>query len=247
MDLREFFSEHKKTALAFSGGADSAYLLYAAKLYGADVRPYLVKSQFQPDFELEDAKLLASILGAELSVIELDVLAEPSIRNNSTMRCYYCKKRILSAIKARAFEDGYFEIMDGTNASDSFNERPGMKALQEEGILSPLRLCGIQKAQLRRLSKEAGLFTWDKPAYACLATRIPEGSEITEKALFKTEKSEELLKNLGLSDFRLRCLGDTGKLQVKEAQMQFVIDNRLKIRELLSDYYKDIVLDLKAR
>lgn len=168
MTLQEFFTEHPKAALGFSGGVDSSYLLYAGIKAGADIRPYFIKTAFQPEFELEDAKRLCAQLGAELYIIELDALANPDVVKNPANRCYYCKTGLFGTLQQRAKADGYTVLLDGTNASDDAGDRPGMKALTEMSVLSPLRLCGLTKAQIREFSREAGLFTWDKPAYACL-------------------------------------------------------------------------------
>lgn len=175
--LRRFFEEHPRVALAFSGGCDSAYLLYAAIESGADVCAYYAHSAFQPRFELEDARRLCAELGAALRVLELDVLADENVRANPPERCYFCKRRIFSEILRAAEADGRNCAIDGTNASDDAQDRPGMRALREMRVYSPLRLCGITKAQVRALSREAGLFTWNKPAYACLATRVAVGAE----------------------------------------------------------------------
>ena len=219
MKLNEFFTEHNKIALAFSGGADSSYLLYAAKESSADVQPYYVKSQFQPEFEHEDARRLAAELGVMLREISVDVLQLDEVTDNPSNRCYYCKKCIMGAIRKAASADGYDTIIDGTNASDDGGDRPGMKVLTEENILSPLRICGITKAELRRLSHEAGLFTWDKPAYACLATRIKTGERITAQKLTRAEESENFLFSLGFTDFRVRCDNDCALLQFTAAQL----------------------------
>ena len=149
MELRDFFAAHPRAALAFSGGVDSAYLLYAALQCGAEVRAYYVASPFQPAFELADAKRLAGELGAELRVLTLDVLACPEVVENSALRCYHCKKRIFSAIADAAAEDGFSVLLDGTNASDEVADRPGMRALRELSVLSPLRLCGLRKTEIR--------------------------------------------------------------------------------------------------
>ena len=146
MTLQEFFRENPRVALAFSGGVDSAYLLYAALRNGAQVRAYYVKSAFQPQFELDDAMALAYQLQADVKILELDVLSDPQIAENPANRCYYCKKRIFSAIAKQAAEDGFPVLLDGTNASDDAQDRPGMQALKELNVLSPLRLCGLTKA-----------------------------------------------------------------------------------------------------
>lgn len=218
MDLKAFFKENPSVALGFSGGTDSSYLLYAALKYGARVGAYFVKTAFQPQFELEDAKRLAAQLGAELTVIERDILSVPEVRKNPQTRCYYCKHAIFGMIARRAAEDGWPLIIDGTNASDDAADRPGMLALSELCVRSPLRECGITKAQVRALSKEAGLFTWNKPAYACLATRIPAGEEITAEKLSLVEHSEDSLFKMGFSDFRVRLRGASARLELPEGQ-----------------------------
>lgn len=247
MKLIEFFREYPKVAIAFSGGVDSSYLLYAALESGVDAIAYYVNSDFQPKFELEDAKRLANQLGARLEIIELDVLSHDEIAKNPSNRCYYCKNAIFKEIINRAKKDGYSVIIDGTNASDEVSDRPGMKALQELSVLSPLRLSGITKSEVRQLSKEAGLFTWDKPAYACLATRIQPETEITKEMLVKTEQSEDFLSSIGFTDFRVRMIGNSAKIQIPEAQLAHLIKKRSEILKELSKYYDSVMLDLEVR
>ena len=247
MKLNEFFDERKKIALAFSGGADSAYLLFAAVACGADVQPYYVKSQFQPEFEHEDARKLAKHLGVTLREINVDILQFDEVTVNHANRCYYCKKRIMGAIRAAAKADGYDTIIDGTNASDDGGDRPGMKVLAEENILSPLKLCGITKAKLRELSHEAGLFTWNKPAYACLATRVPTGEKITADKLTAVEQSESYLFSLGFTDFRVRLRDGGALLQFTAKQHKKAEDKFETITAELSKFFDTIKLDPKAR
>ena len=247
MTLNSFFSENPRLALAFSGGVDSAYLLYAATAAGADVTAYYVHSAFQPEFELRDAQRLASELGAKMRVLELDVLCDETITANPADRCYHCKKRIFTAIVQTAQEDGYDLLIDGTNASDDAADRPGIRALRELEVRSPLRECGITKAQVRQLSREANLFTWDKPAYACLATRIPTGETITAEKLKKTEQAEEFLKSLSFVDFRVRLMGESAKLQVRGEQLGLLVEKRSEILAGLKPLYSNILLDLEVR
>ena len=242
--LQDFFRENPKAAIAFSGGVDSSYLLYAAVKAGADVCAYYVNAAFQPQFELEDARRVAAYAGAQMKVLPLDLLADPVITSNPKDRCYYCKTRIFTKIQEAAAADGYTLLLDGTNASDDAGDRPGMKALWELSVRSPLRECGLTKSMIRELSREAGLFTWNKPAYACLATRIPAGEKITEEKLVRTEQAEAWLASQGFSDFRVRLLGDAARLQVPEAQMQMLLENRAAIAEELKKYYSEVYLDL---
>ncbi len=247
MNLRDFFQEEKRAALAFSGGVDSAYLLYAAMRYGAQVRAYYVKSAFQPEFELADARRLAGELGADMRVLEADVLADPNVQANPADRCYHCKRMIFSRIAEAAGEDGFTVLMDGTNASDDAGERPGMRALRELSVRSPLRECGLTKEEIRRLSREAGLFTWDKPAYACLATRIPSGVEITREKLERTERAEDYLFSLGFRDFRVRLLGDCARMQLPAEEFALLAEKRQKILDRLKKEYAGVLLDLEGR
>lgn len=247
MKLIDFFNEHPTVAVAFSGGTDSAYLLYAAQRYAAKARAYYVKTAFQPQFELDDARRLAEALGAELHILHADVLEEETVASNPPDRCYFCKRKIFGAIRAQAAADGFPVVLDGTNASDDEGDRPGMKALRELNVLSPLRLCGLTKDEIRRLSREAGLFTWDKPAYACLATRIPTGERITEEKLRATEEAENALFALGFRDFRVRLLGSAARIQVPRAQLKNAIAQREQILAALKRYYSAVLLDLEVR
>ena len=248
MTLQEFFGAHPKAALAFSGGVDSSYLLYAARQLGADVKAYYVKTAFQPEFEYQDALRLASQLGADIQVLTLDVLACPDVTENPKNRCYFCKQHIFGNILRQAKADGYDTVLDGTNASDQVSDRPGMKALQEMKVLSPLRLTGLTKAEIRSLSHEAGLFTWDKPSYACLATRIPTGTEITGADLARTEWAEDYLMSLGFRDLRVRQLGsDIARIQLPEAQMDTFLALRGEITRTLKTRYAGVLLDMEAR
>ena len=247
MTLQDFFKENRKIALAFSGGVDSAYLLYAAIGAGCDIHAYYVKSAFQPEFEFDDAKKLAKELGAKMTVLEVDILSDSVVTENPSNHCYYCKKKIFCTILESAKKDGYKILIDGNNASDDANDRPGMKAVQELNVRSPLRECGISKAEVRKLSKEVGLFTWDKPAYACLATRIPTGETITADKLSATEKSEAALSELGFTDFRVRMSGNDAKIQVKEDQLENLLLYRKEILKKLKPYYSAVTVDLEVR
>ena len=247
MNLSQFWKENPKAAIAFSGGVDSAYLLYSATQSGAKVKAYYAKTAFQPAFELADAKKLANQLGAEMEILSIDVLSVPHVAENPKNRCYYCKTAIFSAISAAAKADGFDLLLDGTNASDEASDRPGMQALKELSVRSPLREYGLTKKEIRRLSKEAGLFTYDKPAYACLATRIPTGDTITPEKLSRTEEAEGYLHSLGLRDFRVRTLGDSARIQVTESDLETVLKNREAIVSHLKALYSGVMLDLEVR
>ena len=233
MELRDFFQECPKVALGFSGGVDSAYLLYAALDHGAQVRPYFIKTAFQPQFELEDARRLCAQI--------------PGVAENPPDRCYHCKRALFGRLRQQAQADGYTVLIDGTNASDDAGDRPGMRALGELSVRSPLRECGITKAQVRALSKEAGLFTWDKPAYACLATRVPTGEAVTPETLRKVEAAEEALFSLGYSDLRVRVFHGAARLQLPGQQLEQAAKEREAILQALAPWFDTVLLDLKER
>ncbi len=247
MTLEQFFQENPRCALGFSGGVDSAYLLYAGVKAGADIRPYFIKTAFQPAFELADAQKLAEGLGVEVTVLELDALADPRVAANPADRCYYCKQNLFRTLKDRAIADGYPVLLDGTNASDEAGDRPGMRALAELSVRSPLRECGLTKAEIRARSKEAGLFTWDKPAYACLATRVPAGEAITAETLARVEGAEDALFRLGYTDFRVRVFHSAARLQLPRGQMERAVREAEELRQALKPYFTPILLDLEGR
>ena len=254
-DLETFFRQKERFALAFSGGVDSSYLLYAALSFGADVRAYYVKTAFQPEFEFADAKKLAKELAARftggdasfLRVLRADILSVKEAAANPANRCYFCKQAIFGNILRAAKEDGCTLVLDGTNASDDAGDRPGMKALRELSVRSPLRECGLTKADIRALSREAELFTWDKPSYACLATRVPAGTPITADILEKTEKAEDFLFSLGFTDFRVRYRDGAALLQVPAAQLSLLLEKRETVLSGLRAYYPKVWLDLETR
>ena len=247
MTLQDFFRENPRAALAFSGGVDSAYLLWAAREWAQDVKAYYVHSPFQPAFELSDAKRLAEELRMPMAVLEADVLSVPGAAANGPDRCYHCKTALFTLLKGAALADGYTLLMDGTNASDDAGDRPGMRALAELAVRSPLRECGITKAEVRQRSREAGLFTWDKPAYACLATRVPTGTAITREALTAVEGAESALAALGYQDFRVRLFHGAARLQLTERDFARAAGERAAVKAALSPWFETVLLDCDTR
>ena len=247
MTLETFFQTVPRAAAAFSGGTDSAFLLWAAKHCGCDIRAYYVKTAFQPDFELADARRLCRELSIPLTVLEADILAVPGAAANGPDRCYHCKRALFSLLWEAARRDGYDLLLDGTNASDDAGDRPGMRALRELEVRSPLRECGLTKDEVRLRSRQAGLFTWDKPAYACLATRVPTGVPITAPDLEKVEQAEEALAALGFSDFRVRLFHGAARLQVTRAQLPLALEKRTDLLAALGGDFSQVLLDLEVR
>ncbi len=247
MELSAFFRENQRVAIAFSGGVDSAYLLYAAAQWAESVCAYFVKTAFQPNFELRDAQRLSQELCVEWKVLEIPILDDCSIVSNDTNRCYYCKRRIFSAILNAAHRDGYSVLLDGTNADDREDDRPGFRAIRELGVRSPLRECGLSKAEIRRLSQEAGLFTHNKPAYACLATRIVTGEEITLEKLNQTEQAEAYLHALGFRNFRVRQKNGIAKLQLIREDFPLFLQRKADILATLGQLYREVLPEPEER
>ncbi len=239
-----------RVAVAFSGGADSAFLLRAMRdaLGRGNVIAVTVSSEFGTRQEARDAARLARSLGVKHIVITAKLLSDPKIRANTPLRCYYCKKRIFSLIKKEAARRGYRIVVDASNLDDRKDYRPGRIALKELGILSPLEDAGMTKARIRALSKKAGLPTWDKPADACLATRIPCGTPITRDGLLRVEKAEELVRrDIGRGQLRVRAHGDIARIEVERRQMKKALSlGKNTISGLHALGFKHITLDTKG-
>ncbi|BDE87287.1 ATP-utilizing enzymes of the PP-loop superfamily [uncultured Flavonifractor sp.] len=247
MTLQAFFQANPRAALAFSGGVDSAYLLWAGRHWGCDLTAYYVRTAFQPEFEYEDARRLAEEVGVPLRVVEADILSVPLAAANGPDRCYHCKRALFALLWEAARRDGHTLLLDGTNASDDAGDRPGLRALRELEVRSPLRECGLTKAEIRAQSKKAGLFTWNKPAYACLATRIPTGTAITAGDLERVEAAEGALFALGFTDFRVRLLSGAARIQLPADQWDRASEQREAIRKALSPRFDAVLLDLETR
>ena len=245
--LIEYLKKVGKLAIAFSGGVDSSYLLYAAIKAGCDVKAYMVKSQFQPMFELNDGIEYVKEIGAELQVIDVDILSYEDVTCNPDNRCYFCKTHIFSTIIEAIKADGYAIIADGTNASDDVDDRPGMKALKELKVISPLRECDVTKTQIYEASAKHGLSTANKKAYACLATRVPTDTVITADLLSSVEAAEGYLHKAGYDDLRVRLTDKGCRLELPEAQFAKLLGEREAVYAKLSEYFGEIVLNLKPR
>lgn len=201
-------------AIAFSGGVDSTFLAYAAKeALGEKALAITVDSPYIPQWELNEAIELAETIGIKHHVLKVESV-DPSIQNNPADRCYLCKKIIFNDILKAAAERGIESVIDGSNFDDTKDYRPGMVALKELGIISPLLEKEWTKNDIREASKAAELATHDKPAYACLLTRIPYDHEIKIEELERIEKSEVYLMNLGFRAVRVRCHGDLARIEV---------------------------------
>lgn len=244
--LKDNIKRFPKVSIAFSGGVDSTLLLQVAvSVLGDAVLPITVNGAMLPRSEFAEAQALAKAIGAIPLVLEADVFALENFVKNPTDRCYHCKKFIFTQIKDAALVNGYEVILDGSNLDDMKDYRPGIKALGELGVFSPLKESGLTKQDIRDLSAYYGLPTATKPAMACLATRIPTNTPITPAALAAIEAGEDFLKSLGLSQYRLRLLGDTAKIECDPDDFTTIIDNRLALIATLKNLgIKSITLDL---
>lgn len=246
MEIESFFKKYNSVTVAVSGGVDSAVLLYLAKQYTDKVYACFVKSEFQPEFELRDALAVCRFLHIELKVINASVLSDSKIASNPKDRCYYCKKKIFSEICSFANSNNFL-VIEGTNADDDIDDRPGFKAINELGVLSPIRLCGLTKNDVRRIAISVGIPVGQKPSYACLATRVPTGTEITKNMLDITEKAESRLFEVGFSDFRVRYDKGNAILELTKEDRLKYLSNKEKIDLILKPYYKHIQLSDRVR
>lgn len=200
-------------AIAFSGGVDSAFLLYAARqALGDKVLAITASSGLFPKREMNESLEFCKKLGVKHVVLEVDELAVPGFKDNPKDRCYICKKDLFTKLIKTASDNGIPNLAEGSNTDDEGDYRPGLLAIKELAVKSPLREAGLSKDDIRKLSKEFGLPTWDKPSFACLASRFVYGEHITKDKLRMVEEAEEFLKSLGFKQFRVRIHGDSSFL-----------------------------------
>jgi len=235
-----------RVCVAFSGGVDSTLLLkVAAEVLGKDVMAITVNGAMLPDSEFFEAQAQAKTIGITPLVLEADVFSLENFVKNASDRCYHCKTFIFTQIKNAALKNGWMVILDGSNLDDVKDYRPGIRALGELSIYSPLKDSGLTKQDIRDLSAYFGLATATKPSMACLATRIPTNTAITPAALKAVEVGEDYLKTLGLTQYRLRLFGDTAKIECDPNDFESIIANRLTLISTLKELgIKKVTLDL---
>ena len=245
--LTERIKAAGKLAVAFSGGVDSTYLLYKAhEVLGDDCIAVTVKSQVLTSDEFEWTSEFCNKIGVKQTVIDFDVFATPEFESNPPDRCYYCKRKIFGAIKDAA--SGYVAA-DGSNVDDTGDYRPGMRAILELGIASPLKESGLTKNDIRVLSKEAELPTWDHPSAACLASRFAYGEKITGEGLVRVAAAEKFIKDLGFEGIRVRVHGNLARIEAAPEDVSLLSYDRTRkeiSEELKRLGFKYVTIDMEG-
>ncbi len=246
--LQKILSRMGKLAVAFSGGVDSTFLLKTAHdILGEKVSAVTITSPFHPDWEIKESEEIAKEIGVQQILIPVNLIQE--IKNNPPQRCYLCKKYLFQKILSYARQNGYAYVADGSNHDDTLDYRPGLKALNELGIRSPLLEAGLGKEEIRMLSKRLKLRTWDKPAYACLLTRISYHQPVRISDLEKIQSAEHFLMKLGLRQVRVRIHDNLARIELGEDEFCKVLSSELlkKIHQNLKDLgFLYVTLDLEG-
>jgi len=246
IDLLTNLESLESIVVAFSGGVDSTFLLYACKqVLGDKVVAVTVDSPYIPRWEIEESKDLVSLFGVKHHIIKVDI--PDNILNNPEDRCYLCKKEIFSNIIKYKNEIDFKYVVDGSNFDDTKDYRPGMRALKELDVRSPLLESKLTKSQIRKFSKQQKVPTWNKPAYACLLSRLPYNTEILTEELRKIELAEKFIMDKGFKRIRVRSFGDTAKIEIFKEDMESFLnyENTKDINDKLIELgYKVVTLDL---
>lgn len=246
--LKQYLANLESVAIAFSSGVDSTFLLKMAhEVLGEHVIAVTAKSSSFPGRELEEAKAFCQKEGIRQIIFEAKELEIEGFSQNPPNRCYLCKRAFLEKIKVIAGENGMAYVAEGSNVDDEGDYRPGMLAVEELGIKSPLREARLTKQEIRLLSRRLGLDTWEKPSFACLSSRFPYGETITKEKLAMVEQGEELLLELGFSQFRVRIHGAMARIEVLPEDFPRLIQEEIRnrITEQFREYgFTYVAMDL---
>jgi uncharacterized protein len=235
--------------IAFSGGADSSFLLYTMKMAEMRILAVTSVSETTPKRDLQSSLSFAKEMGVEHVTVRTDELSNEDFVRNAQDRCFHCKDELFKKMRSIAAENNVRSIFDGTNADDLNDYRPGIRAAVLHGIRSPLAEFNFSKEDIRIMSRELGLSTWDKPSSPCLSSRVPYGQEISLPALRRIEEAEEFIRTFGIRDVRVRDHGDMARIEVGDEDMHIIYkpENRSLIVEALKSFgYRFVSLDLEG-
>jgi pyridinium-3,5-biscarboxylic acid mononucleotide sulfurtransferase len=249
--LKDIFNKMGKALVAFSGGVDSTLLLKVAQdtLGDKNVLAVTALSSLYPEREKKEVEKLIKQLGVEHRFIESDELEIPGFSENPPDRCYYCKRQLFKELKEIARAKGLSAIIEGSTVDDEADYRPGKKAVFELGIRSPLKEALFSKEEVRALSKSLGLPNWDKPSFACLASRFPYGQRISEEALKRIDQAEDFLFRLGFKQVRVRHYGDLARIELLPEEMDRMLNfstRKQVVDQLKKIGYRYVTLDLQG-
>jgi uncharacterized protein len=247
-NLKDILAGMQKVLVAFSGGVDSTFLLKVAQdVLGSDVLAVIASSATYPANEQQEALRLAKTMKVSHRVIHTKELDDPNFRDNPPERCYFCKKELFSRLKEIAAEENIPHVLDGSNAEDTFDFRPGSKAARELDVRSPLVEAGLIKNEIRMLSKKLGLPTWNKPAMACLSSRFPYFTSIENESLRQVDQAEEYLRSKGFSQIRVRHHGQVARIELEQKDFSLIMEKETReeiVASLKKIGYAYVTLDL---